>query len=191
MADGDIWGAQTPAASFTPDVPGPYILRLTVSDGQFQDGDNVMLSAINAQGVVTGGGWIQAPAGSVPWDGALSGKASFGFVVAYRDGHYAPSGEMQFQFRPADLNLHAKTFHWLTVSGGYVQFAVAATINGEEGYEFLATLVDGKIAGGTDSLRMKVWNAATGETVFDSEPGENEASEPHLEVQGGSIVIHK
>ena len=52
---------------------------------------------------VTGGGWIESPAGAL-WTTDVSGKASFGFVAKYKHGASTPSGNTEFQFKAGDLS---------------------------------------------------------------------------------------
>ena len=58
-------------------------------------------------GFVTGGGWIQSPAGAHAADPALTGKANFGFVAKYQKGANVPNGNTEFQFQAGNLNFKA------------------------------------------------------------------------------------
>src|SRR5207253_1314738 len=49
-----------------------------------------------AGGYVTGGGWIDSPAGALAANPSLTGKASFGFVSKYFKSARNPKGETQF-----------------------------------------------------------------------------------------------
>ena len=55
------------------------------------------------------------------------------------------------------------------------------------------TAIDGALAGGggTDRFRIKIWDVATGEVVYDNQMGEAEDAEAATTLGGGSIVIHK
>ena len=44
-------------------------------------------------GFVTGGGWIDSPAGAYAANLSLTGKANFGFVSKYQKGANKPTGE--------------------------------------------------------------------------------------------------
>ena len=46
-----------------------------------------------AGGYVTGGGWIDSPAGALAANGSVTGKASFGFVSKYFKSAKNPKGE--------------------------------------------------------------------------------------------------
>ena len=146
-------------------------------------------------GFVTGGGWIDSPAGAYSPDPSLAGKANFGFVSKYQKGANAPTGETEFQFKAGDLNFHSTTYQWLVVAGAKAQYKGEGTINGVAGYSFLLTATDGQIAGGggVDKFRIKIWNTLTGDVVYDNNFGgsdDMDLANPQA-LGGGSIVIHK
>lgn len=45
--------------------------------------------------------------------------------------------------------------------------------------------------GGVDKLRIKFWDIATGEVIYDNKMGEDDNSNAGAEIGGSSIVIHK
>ncbi len=45
--------------------------------------------------------------------------------------------------------------------------------------------------GSPDKFRIKIWNKATGEVIYDNQPGAPDMADPTTVIQGGSIVIHK
>ena len=47
------------------------------------------------------------------------------------------------------------------------------------------------IDGSSDLFRIKIWDKATGEVVYDNQLGIADTADPTTEIQGGSIVIHK
>ena len=70
-------------------------------------------------GFVTGGGWIDSPAGAYSPDEELTGKANFGFVSKYQQGASVPTGQTEFQFKAADLNFHSTDYQWLGGDAGH------------------------------------------------------------------------
>jgi hypothetical protein len=147
-------------------------------------------------GFVTGGGWLNSPAGAYKDDLAATGKANFGFVSKYQKGKTVPTGDTEFQFKAGNLNFKSGTYEWLVVSGAMAQYKGAGTINGVPGYSFLLTATDGQISGGGgyDKLRMKIWNTTTSVIVYDnilSPDGDKIISSNTQLINGGSIVIHK
>lgn len=75
-----------------------------------------------AGGFVTGGGWIQSPAGAYVPDPSLSGKANFGFVSKYQKGATTPTGNTEFQFKAGNLNFHSDSYEWLVVAGAKAMY---------------------------------------------------------------------
>ena len=56
----------------------------------------------------------------------------------------------------------------------------------------MLTAVDGQLSGGggTDKFRIKIWDRATGNTVYDNQMGAADTADPATVIGGGSIVIH-
>ena len=141
-------------------------------------------------GFVTGGGWINSPAGAYASDPALTGKANFGFVSKYKKGATIPTGQTQFQFKAGNLNFHSSAYDWLVIAGARAQYKGTGTINGSGEYKFILTAIDGQVngGGGVDKFRIKIWNDAG--VVYDNMMNAAEDAEPTTAIGGGSIVIH-
>lgn len=137
-------------------------------------------------GFVTGGGWIDSPAGAYVADPTRTGRAVFGFVSKYQKGATTPTGNTQFQFRDADLNFHSTAYEWLVVSGSKAQYKGTGTINGVAGYGFLLTATDGDV----DRLRMKIWERSTGTVIYDNQVGDSDGAAAADAIENGSVVIH-
>lgn len=150
-------------------------------------------------GFVTGGGWINSPAGAFKPDLSLTGRANFGFVAKYLKGATIPIGQTEFQFQTAKLNFHSDSYEWLVVAGARAQYKGAGSVNGNGGFKFLLTAVDGGLLAdgrNADRFRIKIWHTdANNSDVIDYD----NQIDPMLEggtiegttLGGGSIVIHK
>jgi hypothetical protein len=166
--------------------PGIYAPELTVRDefGQFDTATYEFVIVYDPDGgFVTGGGWIDSPAGAYRPDMDLAGKATFGFVSKYKHGAARPSGKTEFQFQVADLNFHSDTYQWLVVnqSGTNAQFKGEGTINGAGSYKFMLWATDDT----TDLFRIRIWeeDGSGNETdIYDNGTDQ--------EIGGGSIVVH-
>jgi hypothetical protein len=143
-------------------------------------------------GFVTGGGWINSPAGAYAADPGLVGKANFGFVSKYQKGADTPTGQTEFHFHAASFKFDSASYEWLVIAGAKAQYKGVGTVNGAGNYGFMLTAVDGSIngGGGTDKFRLKVWNIATGSIVYDNQLGADDGAAPTTALGGGSIVIH-
>jgi hypothetical protein len=142
-------------------------------------------------GFVTGGGWINSPAGAYPANPTLVGKANFGFVSKYKKGATVPTGETEFVFSVAGMSFHASVYEWLVISGAKAQYKGSGTINGAGDYRFMLTATDGHVSGGggVDKLRMKIWENATGTIAYDNQPLAADGANPVTALGGGSISI--
>ena len=156
--------------------------------------DCVLLAVYDPRsGFVTGGGWIMSPLGAYTLNPSLSGKATFGFVSKYVSGKTVPTGNTEFQFHEAGMNFSSTVYEWLVVSGSMAQYKGSGTINGAGNYGFLLSAVDGDLTGGggADKFRVKIWDKATGNVVYDNLLGTSDTATPTTVIGGGSIVIHK
>ena len=172
-------------ASVLPDEAGVYTLTLRVKD---DDGGEATASVMivvydPSAGFVTGGGWINSPAGAYVADANLSGKATFGFVSKYKKGANIPEGNTEFQFHAGGMNFHSSTYQWLVVNqaGTNAQFKGTGTLNGAGSYTFMLWATDGGNTG--DKFRIQITDNNNGDAlVYDN--GVDQV------ISSGSIVIH-
>ncbi len=124
---------------------------------------------------VTAGGWFTTSNSLNLADG---NKANFGASLKYKQGTIVPVGNLELQLNEANLTLKATSFDWLAIGSGRADATGRATINGQAGWSFHATLFDGP-----DRFAIVVWNDTTG----------SEASPAYKTggaLGGGSISIH-
>jgi PKD repeat protein len=184
------------AGSHTYSQPGIYAVQLTVFDvfGQFDTSTYEFLVVYDpAGGFVSGGGWIDSPAGAYKPDPSLTGKASFGFVSKYKKGTNRPTGNTQFQFKVADLNFQSDSYQWLVVNqnGTRAQYRGDGTINGaaspeNSNYQFMLWATDGKAADAPDTFRIKIWDED--ESGLETIVYDNGVEQS---VGDGSITVHR
>ena len=143
--------------------------------------------------LVTGSGWINSPAGASPSNPALTGKARFGFVSKREPGDALPTGWTRFEFNVANLSFYGASQLGLVVAGAKAHYQGSGTINGGGDYGFMLTAIDGRQAGGegVDKFRIKIWDKATGDIVYDNQMGADNTADPTTDVGGGNIVIRK
>ena len=189
--------AEKASGSHTYAGPGVYTISCVVVDddgGQDTCEAETFVVVFDANGgFVTGGGWIDSPAGAYTYDPTLFGKASSGFVSKYKKGATVPTGNTEFQFHAGDLNFHSSTYQWLVVAGHRAMFKGTGTINGSGNYGFLLTAIDKNKAGEVDRFRIKIWDAADDTAVvYDNVPGATDDVDDGsvTEIANGSIVIH-
>jgi hypothetical protein len=178
---------------------GVYMVKLTVADDDGGVGIATTVGGPDAMvviydpsgGFVTGGGWINSPAGGYVPSPDLTGNANFGFVSKYQKGNAVPTGETEFQFSVAGLHFHSSSYDWLVIAGSRAQYKGRGTINGLGSYSFLLTATDGQASGGggTDKLRMTIMDRATSQVVYDNQLGALDGDAPTTVLGGGSIVI--
>ena len=186
-------GGGSTTASHDYGEPGVYEVSLSITDnaGRTAGASFQFVVVFNpAGGFVTGGGWIDSPAGAYAADPTLTGQANFGFVSKYKKGANVPTGNTNFQFQAGDLHFQSASYDWLVVAGqDRAKFKGAGTINGAGDYGFLLTAVDDPDG---DAFRIKIWDKNDGDAVvYDNKLGSGEGSYGGTSLGGGNIVIHK
>ncbi len=140
---------------------------------------------------VTGGGWIDSPAGAYVADPELTGQANFGFVSKYKKGATTPTGNTEFQFKAGELNFHSDSYDWMVIAGqDKAKYKGTGTINGTGNYGFMLTAIDNDNSG--DTFRIKIWDKDAGDAVvYDNQSAADDASYDGTIIGGGNIKVHK
>jgi hypothetical protein len=144
-------------------------------------------------GFATGGGWfIPGQSGNSDPGDQLPGldgtsKATFGFVVKYQNGQSTvPGGQLEFQYRAGNFNLHSENYEWLVVTNdNWAKFQGVATIKGMTGlFPFRVDARDGN-GGQPDRFVIRIW-APGGDPDHDGLIYKGSG-----DLGGGNIVIHR
>ena len=172
------------SVSHTYTAVGIYDVGLTVTDDRgVQSSATTMAVAYDPEsGSATGGGWFWSAEGNLKRDLESEGKATFGFVVRYKQE--AASGNLEFQYHVGDINLKSTEMTWLIVSDVSAQFQGEGTVNGEGLYTFRVQAKDGDQSGGQpDEFTIKIWQG----TDTEADPVYQAL---HAQLGGGNIIIH-
>ncbi|MHA6246368.1 HYR domain-containing protein [Pontibacter sp. CAU 1760] len=185
------------SGSHTYSATGVYTVGLTVTDACGSTATtNFQYTVVYDPegGFVTGGGWIDSPAGAYRSDASKAGKANFGFVSKYKKGATVPTGDTNFEFKAADLHFKSSSYEWLVISGATARYKGEGTINGFGNYGFILAATDGQVNGGgnVDKFRIRIWDKNNNDAVvYDNNLGDD-ADDALAEtiIGGGSIVVH-
>lgn len=145
-------------------------------------------------GWVAGAGGITSPPGAYALNPSLTGKAIFGFYSKYQKGKSVPIGLTDFYFNAANkFNFYSDNYEWLLILGNRAQYKGTGEINGKGNYGFILTAIDGQFnrGKGVDKFRIKIWDKATGQTIYDNKMGAPDGDDPPTQVDWGFITISK
>ncbi len=194
-------GAGTVTTTRTFNDPGVYLVKLTVTDicgnsttATTIGGMTAMIVVYDPEGsFITGGGWINSPAGAYLANPQVTGKANFGFNAKYHNNDTVPKGNTEFHLNATNFKFSSTAYEWLVISGPWAQFRGSGKVNNAGNYGFLLTAWDGKVSGGggTDKFRIKIWDKNNNNAVvYDSQLNDSDYADPTTVLGGGSIVIH-
>ncbi|HYX12480.1 MAG TPA: Ig-like domain-containing protein, partial [Candidatus Acidoferrum sp.] len=173
--------------------PGLYTVALTVDDGSLSDSATYAYVLVYdpTAGFVTGSGTINSQAGAFPASPSLTGPAAFIIESKYPKNGSTPAGDTSFTFAAAGLSFEGTAQDWLVVSGPAAIYSGGGSLNGVGGYRFLVSAWDGDApgGGGTDRLRIRIWQGST--VAYDNQPGAAIDAAAIRAISGGSIVVHK
>jgi hypothetical protein len=187
-------GAGTLTASHAYSAAGVYRVGATVTDDDGA-GASAALDAVvvfdPAAGSARGAGWFSSPAGAYLADGALAGRAQFGFLARYQNDGTVPFAQPGFRLRTDRFVFESTSYDWLVVTGAKAQLHGTGRVNGNGSYAFLLSAIDGDRLGTdvADRLRIKIWDTATGAVVYDTQAGDPDSADPVLRLGGGSIAV--
>jgi hypothetical protein len=175
-------------------APGLYTLKVILTDACDAQTSGiyeyVMVNA-PADGFITGGGWINSPAGALVGTTAM-GKASYSFDAKYNPATGVSSGSATFDFPDGALSFASTRIDWLVVANAKAWIKGMGTVNGVSGYSFLLSAVDSELNGyrNMDTFRMQIWNQ-NGTLVYDNQLTVPRNAPAGQMIAGGSIVVHR
>ncbi len=125
--------------------------------------------------------------------GKLTGSGSwadgtFNVVAEFENDTTVLSGSTTLVV--ADGTFVSTSYDWLLVQGNRATLQGTGTLNGDAGYGFLVSVLDGGSPGNKDRIRVHIWDA-DGETVYDSQPGADATATPTTQPTSGNIIVHK
>jgi hypothetical protein len=185
--------------TYTFTAAGVFAVKMNVKDTSGAIGTADAVDGVNSLvvifdpngGFVTGGGWLDSPAGALVASPSTTGKVNFGFVSKYFRNATNPKGETEFDFRLANFKFNALNFDYLAISGARAQYKGLGKVNGDGGYGFILTVIDGQATGGggVDKFRIKIWKKLTGAIVYDNQMGAPDNADPTTPVGTGSSIV--
>src|SRR5262245_37304896 len=99
-------------------------------------------------------------------------------------------GRDPVRLQSGGLELPQHEYDWLVISGAKAQYKGSGTINDAGDFAFIVTAIDGHVSGGggTDTLRMKIWDKQSNQVIYDNQLGAADNANPTTPVHG-SVVL--
>lgn len=183
---GSVSDTHTYAAS------GVYTVTLSLTDtsnGVTSNTSYQYVTVYDNGSSFAGGKSFMSPTGAIPTNPSVTGKATFGINVKYSSSN-AVTGSVKFDFKIADMSFASTSLSFLVTTGGKGIVAGTGTLNGNAGYSFLASGIDGsKKTNTTDLIRFQIKDSA-GTVVYDSQPGTAGLADPATPVDTGNVRVN-
>jgi hypothetical protein len=175
------------------DEAGLYPVTLTVNDGESSVESADRYAAVfdpDAGGLVRNSGWFNSPPGALA-DHRRVGRVTFSLDCRYAAGATTPVGVARIAMSTARFSFASAGFDWMVVQGSTVFCQGVGSVNGRPGYRFLVAATDGpgRRGAGGDRIRVRIWNAANGSIVYDTQRGAQLDAQPVTPLGEGSITI--
>jgi len=180
-------GSGSVSNSHTYTATGVYTITLTVTDKDGGAGTSTFqyVAVYDSNTSFAGGRSYDNPASASP---STSGKVSFGISSKYSNSNTL-IGSVKWSFKAANIDFASTSLQSLATSNGKAYLTGSGTLNGSGTYTFLATGIDGSVVGGNDLIRFQIKDAS-GNVVYDSQPGASDTTDPTTQVATDNIRVH-
>ncbi len=177
----------TVSDSHTYTATGVYTITLTVTDKDGGVGTSTYqyVAVYDSSTSFAGGRSFDNPSTASP---STTGKVSFGISAKYNNNNVL-TGTAKMDFKAASLDFASTSFSSLATSNGKAYLKGSGTLNGNSGYTFLATGIDGSVVGGNDLIRFQIINSSN-TVIYDSQPGAGDTADPTTVDATGNIRVH-
>ncbi len=166
---------------------GVYAITLTVTDNHGAPGTATYqyVAVYDSTTSFAGGRSFDNPATASP---STSGKVMFGISAKYNNSNVL-TGSAKMNFKAASIDFASTSLTSLATSNGRAYLKGTGTVNGSSGYTFLATGIDGSVAGGSDLIRFQIKDSSNN-VIYDSQPGAGDTTDPTTIDATGNIRVH-
>jgi len=175
------------ADSHTYASAGVYVITLTVTDkfGQVGTSTYQYVAVYDSSTAFAGGRSFDNPSNASP---NTTGKVSFGISSKYNNSNVL-TGSAKMNFKAANLDFASTSLSSLASSNGKAYLKGSGTLNGNSGYTFLASGIDGSVAGGNDLIRFQIKDSSN-TVIYDSQSGAGDTADPTTVDATGNIRVH-
>jgi N-acetylneuraminic acid mutarotase len=180
-------GSGSVSNNHTYTATGVYTITLTVTDKDGGQGTSTYqyVAVYDSSTSFAGGRSFDNPSSASP---NTTGKVSFGISAKYNNSNVL-TGSAKMNFKAANLDFASTSLQSLATTNGRAYLKGSGTLNGTSGYTFLASGIDGSVAGGNDLIRIQIKDSSNN-VVYDSQPGAGDTADPTTTDATGNIRVH-
>ena len=180
-------GSGSVSNNHTYTATGVYTVVLTVTDNTGGVGTQTYqyVAVYDSSTSFAGGRSFDNPTSASP---NTTGKVMFGISAKYNNSNVL-TGNAKMNFKAATLDFASTSLSSLASSNGKAYLKGSGTLNGNSGYTFLATGIDGSVVGGNDLIRFQIINSSN-TVIYDSQPGAGDTADPTTVDATGNIRVH-
>src|SRR5205823_7163598 len=181
-------GSGSVSNNHTYTATGVYMITLTVTDKDGGVGTSTFqyVAVYDSTSSFAGGRSFDNPASASP---NTTGKVTFGISAKYNNSNVLTSNA-KMNFKAANLDFASTSpLTSLATTNGRAYLKGSGTLNGNSGYTFLATGIDGSVAGGNDLIRFQIKDSSN-TVIYDSQPGAGDTTDPTTVDATGNIRVH-
>lgn len=142
--------------------------------------------SLREAGAAKGGGWYESGKST----GRYRGRKMFFEIAARHDNRGDVARGSRFILRADGLRFEASQIDSMVVSGSQANVMGTGRVErSRTSYRFLVTLLDGRGRSRVDRVRVRIWKAATGAVLYDSQPGAADDAAPTTRLGGGGVEL--
>lgn len=180
-------GSGSVSDSHTYTATGVYTVTLTVTDNHGGTGTATYqyVAVYDSNTSFAGGSSFDNPSSASP---NTTGKVKFGISAKYNNSNVL-TGSAKMNFKAANFDFASTSLTSLATSNGRAYLQGSGTLNGNSGYTFLATGIDGSVVGGNELIRFQIKDGSN-TVIYDSQPGAGNTADPTTIDATGNIRVH-
>lgn len=184
VSDGVISGSYTSGIASGTHIyktAGVYTVLVTIIDKDNAGTTNKLqyVAVTDTTQSINGTGSIDSSKGAYKANTDIAGKMNIGFYTK----NNPPFGIVQLNFQLANLDFHSKSISSVVTNGLLTQIRGIGVVNNSGNYGFILTVQESKQPNMPNTIRIKIQDPVTGNSIYDSQINDADSEEPKTILQ--------